>query len=180
MLLLPMLILPMLIQLAPADHLADPFGFSVGSDDAPANDSSSVDADPADADVNSDPVRNLDTVENDQASPAPADHLADPVGISVGSDDAPADGASSPSANPADADVVSTPVRNLDTAEHDQARLARLTTLLTLLAFRSDLMTPRRTMPLLLTLTWIVTKYMTRTRPRLTSNLRSVKAYDER
>uniref|UniRef100_A0AAV1VMA9 Uncharacterized protein n=1 Tax=Peronospora matthiolae TaxID=2874970 RepID=A0AAV1VMA9_9STRA len=85
---------------APADHLADPVGFSVGYDEAPADDASSADADPADAEVESDPVRNLDTAEPDQASPAPADHLADPVRFLVGSDDAPADDASS-----ADSDV---------------------------------------------------------------------------
>uniref|UniRef100_A0AAV1VD43 Uncharacterized protein n=1 Tax=Peronospora matthiolae TaxID=2874970 RepID=A0AAV1VD43_9STRA len=62
-----------------------------------------------------DPVRNLDTAEADQASPAPADHLVDPVGFSVGSDDAPADDASS-----ADSDVGSDQVHDVDTTEVDQ------------------------------------------------------------
>uniref|UniRef100_A0AAV1TVE6 Uncharacterized protein n=1 Tax=Peronospora matthiolae TaxID=2874970 RepID=A0AAV1TVE6_9STRA len=106
---------------APADHIADPAGFSVGSNDAPADDVYSADTDPADADVGSDPVRNLDTAEPDQASSASADHIADPVGFLVGSDDAPADDASSADADPADADVGSYLVRNLDTAEPDQA-----------------------------------------------------------
>uniref|UniRef100_A0AAV1VG40 Uncharacterized protein n=1 Tax=Peronospora matthiolae TaxID=2874970 RepID=A0AAV1VG40_9STRA len=104
---------------APADHLADPVGFSVGSDDAPADDASSADADPADADVNNNQVRNLDTGEPDQASPAPAEHLADPVDFSVGSDDAPADDASSADADPADADVNSNQVGYDDTPADD-------------------------------------------------------------
>uniref|UniRef100_A0AAV1UCV2 Uncharacterized protein n=1 Tax=Peronospora matthiolae TaxID=2874970 RepID=A0AAV1UCV2_9STRA len=99
---------------APATHLADPVGFSVGSDDAPADDASSADADPADADVCSDQVRNVDTAKPDQAVPDPADHLADPVGFSVGSNDAPADDASS-----ADSDVGSDQVHDVNTTEVD-------------------------------------------------------------
>uniref|UniRef100_A0AAV1TTQ3 Uncharacterized protein n=1 Tax=Peronospora matthiolae TaxID=2874970 RepID=A0AAV1TTQ3_9STRA len=99
---------------APADYLTDPVNLSVGSDDAPADDASSVDADPADAEVGSDQGRNLDTADLYQASSAPADHLADPVGFSVGSDDAPADDASS-----ANSDVDSDQVHDVDTTEVD-------------------------------------------------------------
>uniref|UniRef100_A0AAV1TNR7 Uncharacterized protein n=1 Tax=Peronospora matthiolae TaxID=2874970 RepID=A0AAV1TNR7_9STRA len=105
---------------APADHLADSVGLSVGSDDAHADDASSADADPADADVGSDHVRNVDTAESDQAGPALAGHLADPVGFSVGSDDAPADNASSANADPADSDVGSYHVHDVDTTKVDQ------------------------------------------------------------
>uniref|UniRef100_A0AAV1T7E9 Uncharacterized protein n=1 Tax=Peronospora matthiolae TaxID=2874970 RepID=A0AAV1T7E9_9STRA len=92
---------------SPADHLADPVGFLVRSDDDLADDASSADADPSDADVGSDQVRNVETAESEQAGPTPADHLADPVGFLVGSDDALADGASSADSDPADADVGS-------------------------------------------------------------------------
>uniref|UniRef100_A0AAV1UZI2 Uncharacterized protein n=1 Tax=Peronospora matthiolae TaxID=2874970 RepID=A0AAV1UZI2_9STRA len=55
-----------------------------------------------------------DATEPNQAGPAPADHLADPVGFSVGSVDAPADASS------ADADVGNDQVHDVDTTEVDQ------------------------------------------------------------
>uniref|UniRef100_A0AAV1UEU8 Uncharacterized protein n=1 Tax=Peronospora matthiolae TaxID=2874970 RepID=A0AAV1UEU8_9STRA len=70
-----------------------------------------------------DQVRNVDTAESGQAGPAPADHLANPVGFSVGSDDALLDDAYSADADPADADVDSDQVHDLDTTEVD--RLAK-------------------------------------------------------
>uniref|UniRef100_A0AAV1UTA1 Uncharacterized protein n=1 Tax=Peronospora matthiolae TaxID=2874970 RepID=A0AAV1UTA1_9STRA len=146
---MPLLLIPILPKLtrapvdhladpAPADHLADSVGFSVGSDDAPADDASSADSDPTDADVA--PADHLadsvgfsvgsddapaDDASSADAEPAdadvaPADHLADSVGFSVGSDDAPADDASSADAEPADADVGSDQVHDVDTTEVDQ------------------------------------------------------------
>uniref|UniRef100_A0AAV1URC8 Uncharacterized protein n=1 Tax=Peronospora matthiolae TaxID=2874970 RepID=A0AAV1URC8_9STRA len=157
--LLLILILPMLTRRAPADHLAEPapadhladsVGFSVGSDDAPADDASSADSDPTDADLRLTTLPTLLAFRSDLmtprrtmpllpililpmltrrapadhlADPAPADHLADSVGFSVGFDDAPADDASSANADPTDDDVGSDQVHDVDTTEVD--RLAK-------------------------------------------------------
>uniref|UniRef100_A0AAV1TTB4 Uncharacterized protein n=1 Tax=Peronospora matthiolae TaxID=2874970 RepID=A0AAV1TTB4_9STRA len=61
-----------------------------GSPHVPADVDSS-----AEVEMNSNQALNVDVTEPDQAGPAPSGYLSDPVGFSIGPNDAPADDASS-------------------------------------------------------------------------------------